>query len=183
MTIKTKRRWFRFSLRTLLVLMTVLAVWLGMSVKKYRDHRAAITAIKQLNGSFSLNPIEPGWRQRFVSDERYFWDPVAVRFSPRFPISDHELRSIIQPMLMFENLTYLNLNGSHISDAGIKHILPLADRLQILDIRQTSVSDDCIVNLRKLRRLRLLRITGSAFSVDALNQLRTELPNCKFELE
>lgn len=36
------RRWFRFSLRTFLVLLTLFCVWLGVQVKWVRDRREAL---------------------------------------------------------------------------------------------------------------------------------------------
>lgn len=36
------RRWFRYSLRTFFVLLTVFAVWLGVQVKWIRDRHAAL---------------------------------------------------------------------------------------------------------------------------------------------
>ena len=39
MTAPPKRRWFRFGLRTLFVLMTAIACWLGYSLKWIRDRR------------------------------------------------------------------------------------------------------------------------------------------------
>ena len=41
----TPRRWFRFSLRTLFVLLTVFGVWLGVQVKWIRDRHAALAWI------------------------------------------------------------------------------------------------------------------------------------------
>ncbi len=39
MTHAAKRRWFRFSLRTLFVVVTVFGVWLGWEIKYVRDRR------------------------------------------------------------------------------------------------------------------------------------------------
>jgi hypothetical protein len=36
-TTKPKRRWYQFSLRTLLIAMTLLAIWLGWNIKKVRQ--------------------------------------------------------------------------------------------------------------------------------------------------
>ena len=40
-TMKPRRRWFRFSLRTLFVLLTLFGIWLGIQVKWVRDRQAA----------------------------------------------------------------------------------------------------------------------------------------------
>jgi len=49
-----KRRWFRFSLRTLFVVVTVFAVWLGLEVKFVRDRQAWMQANRAL-----VRPGEP----------------------------------------------------------------------------------------------------------------------------
>ena len=38
----SRRRWFRYSLRTFFVLVTLLGVWLGVQVKWIRDRREAL---------------------------------------------------------------------------------------------------------------------------------------------
>jgi hypothetical protein len=182
MTTSTKRRWFSFSLRTLLIAMTVLAIWLGLYVKSFRDRRAAIAAVHELEGWLSLKPIEPTWLQSFVSDEKYFWNPVAVRFNPAHPVSDDELRSMTRHMLTFTDMTYLNLNKSNITDAGLAHILPLADRLYSLDIRDTAITDDGIPYLLQLRKLIVLRLgSRSRITAEGFNEIRRSLPNCNID--
>ena len=44
MTAPPKRRWFRFSLRTMFVAVTVFGVWLGWQLKIVREREAIITA-------------------------------------------------------------------------------------------------------------------------------------------
>ena len=48
---KPRRRWFQYSLRTLLVLVTVLCVWLGVTVNRARKQREAVAAIQELGGT------------------------------------------------------------------------------------------------------------------------------------
>lgn len=52
---KPNRRWFKFSLRTLLVLMTVLCVWLGLQVNAARRQREAVTAILKAGGMITYD--------------------------------------------------------------------------------------------------------------------------------
>jgi len=42
MNTPTPRRWFRFSLRTFFVVLTIFGVWLGVQVKWVRDRKEAI---------------------------------------------------------------------------------------------------------------------------------------------
>ena len=52
---KPKRRWFKFSLRTLLVVMTALCVWLGFKVNAARRQKEAVTAIFKAGGTVSFD--------------------------------------------------------------------------------------------------------------------------------
>ena len=68
MTELTKpRRWFRFSLRMLMVVITVLCVWLGFKVNAARRQREAVDAILKAGGSIGydyqtdLVPGHPDW--------------------------------------------------------------------------------------------------------------------------
>lgn len=179
----TKKRWFSFSLKTLLIVMTALAVLLGFFVKSFRDRRAAIAAIEDLNGSISYQESGPNWLRKFISDEKYFWNPVAVRFSSNDPITDVELQSVMKHVMNFDDLTYLNFNRSQITDVGLAQLLPLANKLESLDIRSTSVSDDGIAHLKRLPRLTLLRLEDSAISTDGIDEIRKALPSCKLDVQ
>src|SRR6185295_19980991 len=57
-----RRRWFRFSLRTLLVVVTLLCVWLGWQIHAVRQ-RSAIIAELRATGVYGLPVWTPkyGW--------------------------------------------------------------------------------------------------------------------------
>ncbi len=178
-----KKRWFSFSLKTLFTVMTVLAVLLGLFVKSVRDRMAAFAAIEDLKGSISYKQSSPNWLRAFVSDEKYFWNPVAVRFSPNDPITDAELQAVMKHLMNFDDLTYVNFYESQITDVGLAELLPLAHKLESLDIRGTKVSDGGIATLKQLSRLTLLRLTNSSISNDGIDEIRNALPNCKLEVQ
>ena len=80
------RRWLRFSLRTLLILTALVAVWLGVQVNRAQKQRAAVAAIQEAGG-FVMHPIHDGWRglvveylgQQFVHGEFLVFDvPVTA---------------------------------------------------------------------------------------------------------
>jgi hypothetical protein len=47
---RPRRRWFRFSLRTLFVLLTILCIWLGVLVLRARNQQRAVQAITAAGG-------------------------------------------------------------------------------------------------------------------------------------
>jgi len=56
---ETPRRWFRFSLRTLFVVLTILGVWLGVQVKWIKDRHAAKLLLKGGERSCALEHFDP----------------------------------------------------------------------------------------------------------------------------
>ena len=154
---------------------------LGLYVKSFRDRRAAIAAVEGLNGFISYKQGGPNWLRKFVSDEKFFWKPVAVRFSPSHPVTDAEVQSVMSHLMRLDEMTYLNFDRSQITDACLAQLLPLANKLETLDIRGTRVSDNGIADLQRLSRLTLLRLKDSAISADGVEKIRKSLPNCKLE--
>jgi hypothetical protein len=156
-TSRRNRHWTRISLRGLFILMTVTAISVGLFIKDIRDHRAAIAAVEDSRAGISFKQGGPEWMRRFVSDEKHFWIPVAVRFNSAHPITDAELRSLMPHLLEFDELNYVNLYRSNVTDDGIKELLPLSHQLEAIDIRLTSVSDSSVPVLKRFPQLTLLR--------------------------
>ena len=94
------RRYLTFSLRTLFVLTTALAVWLGVVVNRAREQREAVKAIEQCGGHVTydwqfhdlknwphlpvLRPPGPAWLRRLIGDD-FFQNVVEIEYSPHFP--------------------------------------------------------------------------------------------------
>ncbi len=88
-----KRRRLRFSLRTLLVLVTALAVWFGTWAKYARDQKSAVDAVREVGGEVSYayqydkngdfldkaSPWAPAWLRNTVGED-YFVTVVGVGF-------------------------------------------------------------------------------------------------------
>ena len=92
------RRWFQYSLRSFLILLTALAVWLGVVVNRAREQREAVKAIEALGGhiiydwsivewhdggtytmDIARKPPAPVWLRRIIGDD-FFQDAVVVHF-------------------------------------------------------------------------------------------------------
>ena len=80
---KPKRRWFRFSLRTMFVACTVVAVWLGLVSHKVRERRLAAQNTRlysaEENGEDDRrsyhHPSIP-WYRKLMGDRVYRWVQV-----------------------------------------------------------------------------------------------------------
>ncbi len=80
------RRWLTFSLRGLLVVLTVVCLWLGRQVERARKQREAVDAIQAVGGTIEYDWLRRGeprrgpvWLQRLIGDE-FFQGVDAVSF-------------------------------------------------------------------------------------------------------
>ena len=129
------RRWFRFSLRMLLVVITVLCVWLGFTVNAARRQKAALTAIQCVGGQFAFDYQHLTPRGRI--DEAAF-DPKATAPGPawlREWIGDDYFRTPLA--VYFENALLTESDLAQLAN------LP---KLRLVDIRNTKIVPEGSVN-------------------------------------
>ena len=97
----TRRRWFRFRLRTLFVLVTVLGVflgWLGVQLKWIRDRHAAIEWVESINRRvliLSSLPNTMRWELGGTGIKRYPWNnaPWGLRLLGEAGVSVFSINS------------------------------------------------------------------------------------------
>jgi hypothetical protein len=76
---KPKRRWFRFSLRTLFVLVTIVGIWLGLQVRTVM-HRKQMLAFLDAECAGKFNPYDRIFRP---DNECVLDGPVELTDKPR----------------------------------------------------------------------------------------------------
>ena len=148
---KPTRRWFQFSLRSFLVLLTVFAVWLGVVVHRAREQREAVEAIEALGGTVAYDwqqestspfyspvasqPLGPAWLRRIVGDD-FFQNASQVNFgSPISPI-EIELSKAIPCLKQLRTLKQVRIFavGDFDRQKDLKAALPRCDfQLYYLD--------------------------------------------------
>jgi hypothetical protein len=133
-----KRRWFRFSLRTLFVAVTVACCILGWRVHRVRQQREAADAILALGGGvFWRGNQEPNMFAEILG-MRY---PFAAGFKSE-TVTDDELASIILPLTSLQDLSIGSV--PKITDNGLLRLSQLRSlrRLQCIhDSRNRKVVD------------------------------------------
>ena len=185
MQINALRRWFRFSLRGLFVVVTLAAIGLGLWANKLRRQKAAIEAIDALGGTYGVRIEGPEWLRNLLTDERYFYNASRVSFGPgnagydpSRPFTDEELANVIDQLNAFTLLTGLYLDGSDITNDGLPHLSRVRN-LQRLGLARTAVTDRGLAHLEGLRDLRELELSRHYISAEGVGRLRQALPNCK----
>jgi hypothetical protein len=79
---------------------------------------------------------------------------------------------------MSTGLTVLGLGGTAITSAGMAELAAL-DRLEYLGLQHTSVDNQAVPALLRLRRLTMLDLSGSRVSGSGLLELIDGLPECE----
>jgi hypothetical protein len=163
---KPRRRWFRFSLRTLLVLVTVLSVplgWIGWRLNHVRREHAAIALVENRGGKVSFDYGKILWVERageevsFIPHKRSWWEALTDKW-------------------FGERVSGVNLDNTQMSDLS-----PLAEmkHLKVLFIFHTQVSD--LSPLAELKNLERLKLFNTQVSEEQVQELRQALPNCNIE--
>ncbi len=167
---------FKFSLKTYCVVLTAIAVGLGFYWKSFQDRRRAVAAIERLDGTLDVKYFGPTWLRKLVGDDKYFWDPVGVYFDR--PLSVAELESVLPILTSFERLHLLALPGTTITDETLPMISPFAGKLTFLNLQGSPISDDSIVHLKQFQRLIVVCFSDTRLTFTGLAKLHFALPEC-----
>ncbi len=176
-----KRRWFQFSLRTLLVGVTLLAVacaWLGKRIELKRQERATKEAIVKSGGlvgyDYQVNGTEPPgpeWLQ-LVLGENFFSEIESVSFYfGRGKVTDVETANLRE----LTNLQLLDLSETSVSDAGLANLKQLF-QLRDLNLAGTKVTGAGLRDLKGLSKLETLAFHRTDVGDAGLENLK-ELTN------
>jgi len=204
----SRRRFFRYSLRTLMIVVTVFCVWMGITAKRARDQRQAVEAVREVSGQvfykhqWPLNspsdPPGPEWLRQLMGDE-YFFSVFFLNFGNPW-VTDAELEHLkgfrgtnllwlnlsniklpeagLEYVKALTNLRVLNLNTTKTTDAGVAHLKGMT-KLQELWLANTEITDAGLEYLRELTKLRELNLSNTQVTDEGVAKLQQALPNCK----
>jgi Leucine-rich repeat (LRR) protein len=187
---KSRRRWLRFSLRTLLVFVLVLSVplgWFAWRLDKARRQREVVEAILKAGGSvvydYQLDkdgrpnggePMTPAWLRKSLGDD-FFREVMWVNFHLT-QVTDAGLEYIKG----LNNLEELDLGNTQVTDAGLEHFKGL-NSLEGLWLDNTQVTDAGLKHLKGMTNLRELYLNDTQVTDESVEKLRDALPDCKIE--
>jgi hypothetical protein len=182
----SRRRWFRISVRALLLLVLLIGCWLGWMVRAARIQHEAVEAIQEAGGRIMYDwewendfpmknegPRVPKWLVDRLGID-YFGAVVYVEFNvfdtyvmvkgkdagfdaARLQSYRRRFDAALAQVGRLRRLEELKLSSSEVTDAGLKHLMGLT-ALKKLELGSTQVTDAGVQELqRALPNLEIVR--------------------------
>ena len=193
---KPRPRWLRFSLRTMLIMVTLLSIGPGWFVHRGERQRRAVAAVEEMGGKVAYDATALYWVVEEVGGLRgwlprnYFFNVTMVNLSET-RATDASLAHIKK----LPHVRYLDLSGTDVTDRGLLQLqgltklesvkleymqvtdagLPQLQGLRhliLLDFRGTQVTDAGLVHLGRLTRLRVLGLEATQVTSGGLSHLQ-----------
>jgi hypothetical protein len=166
---KAKRRWFQFSLRTLLVFVTFCAIccsWFAVKMQQARQQRVAVAAILKLGGSVDRPELsKPAWLRNLLGNDLFSNVQAANFFGTQVTDADLEnLKSLTQ-------LRFLNLERTQVTDTGLENLKGL-NELEELNLVETKITDAGLEKLEGLSQLHVLCLGDTQVTDAGLEHLK-----------
>src|SRR6185312_3759623 len=127
------RRYLTFSLRSLFVVTTALAVWLGIVVNRAREQREAVKAIEAVGGYVVYDwewntpvpeePPGPAWLRRLTGDD-FFQNVKSAGFHRAKEVT---ILKAIPQLRHFRSLEVINIPYSESLPDKVRSALPNCD--------------------------------------------------------
>jgi hypothetical protein len=188
---KQKLRWNQYSLRSLFILMILVAIassWLAVEMQKAGNQKKTVEAILKLGGQVTYDyefdasgsqilgakPFGPEWLRKLLGDD-LFTNVILIGLSGS-KVMDADLEQYKE----LKHLKMLMLAKTQVTDAGVKHIKEL-QQLEYLDLRKTKVTDTGLEYLEGLKQLKFFLLGKTQITDAGVEKLQKSLPNCRIE--
>ncbi|MHC4181003.1 MAG: hypothetical protein ACYSWU_26185, partial [Planctomycetota bacterium] len=142
---KPKRRWFQFSLSTLFLVTTAVAIWVGVWTDRARKQQRAVEAILKRGGFVAYSyqqkagrgkptPPGPAWLRNLLGID--YLDDVTYGYLFGDSLTDADL----EHLKGLPGLEKLILDSANITDAGLAHLEGLPG-LEHLILHSENITD------------------------------------------
>jgi len=169
---KPRRRWLQFSLRTVMVIVLLLALplgWIGVLLDRSREQERVL-------GHFRKYEPVASFRYGYVVTLGFSGNPYVAGLRS-VPIEGPNDADMVH-LKGFKKLECLSLGASDVTDAGVRDIGELT-ALKVLSLYDTRISDFGLKHLKKLTNLKVLNVGKTGVTSDGVASLQKALPNCE----
>lgn len=167
---------FRFSMRAIVLWTAIVAVFLALATRAFRDRRLARLENQRLESE--LEAVVNGGN---VSIDMPWGYSISCQVT-RSTFSDDDLARIIelasQGGTRTCDLSSLWLAGTNVTNAGVSR-LSACEQLQFLEVPAIDLNDEAIDSLARLRRLETLMMDERQLTARQLDRLREALPDVR----
>ena len=184
---KPKLRWYQFSLRTLLIAVTLFAILCSWFAVRLRANQQK-AALEKLDIRFAfydyqIDPISPKgphepaiptWLLNWLGKD-FFYDIVIIRIR-RCEVAD------LENLKRLPKIRELILCESELSDKGLS-LIKYCAQLQTLDISSTKISDEGLASLKNLPKLTEVMLSYDDITDHGLVNLQECMQIEKLELQ
>ena len=171
MSDSSRPRRFQFSLRSLLVVVTLICVGPGGYVvheqRQANREEEAVQKLKMVVGSQLYT--RPHWLRTLLA-RRPAGHVVGVGL-----VSRETQDSDLPPLAELSELVWLDINDTKLTDRGLIHLAGLTN-LERLRLDDTQVSDAGLVHLAKLQRLKTINLHRTQVTDEGIHQLQKAIP-------
>lgn len=180
---KSRRRPFQYTLRTLLIVTALVAIFASVFGAKFRQAHRQRGAVKAVAAKVDTAALRYDWQ----------WEYVPVRGSQRIPRGPLWLRDLLgndyfddvvyvdvrgpqvddalaAELLGFPRLRFASLTGGPLTDAGLGSVARLR-QLEVLRLDETQVTDAGLRRLAGLKELKTLSLEDTQLTDEALAEL------------
>jgi hypothetical protein len=170
---RIRRPWLRFSLATLLVVVSAVGIWLGAKANRAQRQARIVQRVTELGGTISYDyeaqgsshASYPAWFRALLPHD-YLADVHAVRL-PNSAVSDDDLALLSE----LSGIVFLDLTGTKITDDGLRHIGRMK-QLKVLILNDTAVSDVGVKSLGYLHEMGILELNHTGVTDEGLAVVR-----------
>ena len=164
--IKKRRRWMTsFSIRTSLIVVTIIGIWLGLHYRSVRRQEASVASLREHGYG-----VWYGWTEGEFAPEPHWSQPVETWLRATLG-KDH-----IDDVLSVYPMSKRAMDAAE-TEALLSH-LPAFPHLRSLALGKVVISDDGLQELSELRSLGNLEVYSD---VDR-ERLAAALPECEVEV-
>ena len=157
---------FQFSIRSLLVLVVVVAIPCSWMMQEIKRQRKAVAAINESGGQVSwYGPFGPIWLTRLLGDD-FFLAVYSVQW-PGPQVTDADLEHLTG----LKQVRLLLLDSTQVSDAGLEKLKGLK-QLEILSLNETKITDAGLEHVKGLKQLKQLSVYGTKITDAGLEHLK-----------